>query len=55
MFAVGEYILPVFVIRRLSKSVKIYFEYHTVLGFSRALIPKNRYSRLLMKNNILAQ
>jgi hypothetical protein len=26
-----------------------------LLGFSRVLHPKNRYSRLLMKNNIVAQ
>ncbi len=36
-------------------SVKISFEYQMLLGFSRALLRKNRYSRLLTKNMILAQ
>jgi hypothetical protein len=32
--------------------VKISFEYHVFLGFSRVLLNKNRYSCLLMKKGI---
>jgi len=45
--------LPISPVAVFSDSVKISFEYHMLLGLSRVLLHKNRYSRLLIKKNLM--